>query len=481
MEKHRALRAIHFPESKVELESARRSLIYEELFYYQMALGKSRWKRKSIEKRRLKPPFNLKEKLLKKLPFPLTSDQEKVLLEIEKDLFSAHPAARLLQGEVGSGKTHVAFLACLDVIESGEQVAFMAPTELLARQHADTAAGIFEPLGVKIGFLSGSIKEKARQKLRRALAGQEIDILIGTHALFSEDIRYKKLGLVVVDEQHRFGVRQRQAILEKGNHPDLLLMTATPIPRTLTMSIYGDLELSEIRELPEGRKPVLTHLTRQGNEEKVYERVRLEVRKGRQAYFVYPLIEESGMKELKDAESMYRKLAREVFPDFRVELIHSRVPEDRQRLIMYAFTSGKVNILVATTVMEVGLNVPNATCIVIEQAERFGLSSLHQLRGRVGRGNEQSFAYLIYGRELTAEGVRRLKIIKTTNDGFEIAEEDLKIRGPGNLLGFQQAGFFKLGLADLWRDRSVFLTARKDVYELLENDPGRELLHGADR
>jgi len=472
-----ALTSIHGPESLTELEQARHTLIYEELLTYLLLLEKSLLARKSRTRIRKAagPGGALKTALLQRLGFRLTPEQSRVLAEIEADLAAPVPAARLLQGDVGSGKTLVALLAALAVIEAGEQVAFLVPTELLARQHAETAARLLEPLGVRLGFLSGKTREAGRTHLIRALEQGEIDLLIGTHALYSEDIRYQNLGLVIVDEQHRFGVRQRERLVAKGSRPDLLMMTATPIPRTLALSVFGDLDLSEIRDLPAGRRPVITHLTVEGNEAKVYERVRRELKKGRQAYFVYPLIEDSPALDLKNAESMYRRLRSEIFADFRLALIHSRVNPEQQREIMTDFARGKVDILVATSVMEVGVDIPNATCIVIEHAERFGLSNLHQLRGRVGRGSEQSYAFLIYSRELTEEGVKRLRVIKEVNDGFAISEEDLSIRGPGEFLGVRQSGFLQLGLADLVRDQSLFMVARRDARSILKGDPNLSL------
>jgi ATP-dependent DNA helicase RecG len=470
--KIQALQGIHFPESTEQLERARASLVYEELLHYQLLLGWSRLARRSVERSRSRHQGTLKAALLDRLPFSLTTDQLRSLREIEADLFSSHPSMRLLQGEVGSGKTLVALAAASSVIEAGEQVAFLAPTELLARQHGDNAAGLLEPLGVNVAFLSGNVQGARRELLLGSLRAGEIDLLVGTHALFSEGVRYKRLGLVIVDEQHRFGVQQRRSLLAKGDHPDLLLMTATPIPRTLALSAFGDLELSEIRTLPRGRKSVITHLARQGNEAKVYQRVRQEVAKGGQAYFVYPLIEESQALDLKDAERMYETLKRKVFPDLRLEVIHSRIPEEEKIRIMAGFAAGEVDILVATSVLEVGVDVAGASCIVVEHAERFGLSNLHQLRGRVGRGKRQSYAFFIYSTNLTDTGIARLKAIMNSNDGFVIAEQDLKIRGPGEFLGMKQSGFLAFGLADLVGDWDLFLLAREDAREILSKDPG---------
>jgi ATP-dependent DNA helicase RecG len=466
-----ALKAVHFPESMEQLTRARRTLVYGDLLRYQLVLGRSRLLRASVVRSRTRPGGVLKQALLDRLPFVLTADQLRVLEEIEADLFASHPGARLLQGEVGSGKTLVALASALLVIEAGEQAALMVPTELLARQHGDNAARLLEPLGVRVAFLSGSVQGTPRRMLLEGLRAGEIDLLIGTHALFSEEVVYRRLGLVIVDEQQRFGVAQRQALLAKGDHPDLLLMSATPIPRTLALSVFGQLDVSEIRAMPRGRKAVITHLARQGNEAKVYDRVRREIARGGQAYFVYPLIEESSALDLKNAERMYQKLKRGVFADLRLALIHSRVAEEQKIRIMQEFAAGGIDILVATSVLEVGVDIPRASCMVIEHAERFGLSSLHQLRGRVGRGERQSYAFLTYGKNLTESGVARLRAIMNSTNGFEIAEEDLKIRGPGEFLGQKQSGFQRIGIADLFSDWDLFLLAREDAREILSRDP----------
>ena len=470
--KSAALEAVHFPESMEQLARARKTLVYEELLHYQLALGRSRLIRASIKRVRTGHGGLLKRALLDRLPFALTADQLRVLREIEADLFGPHPGARLLQGEVGSGKTLVALASALSVIEAGEQAALLVPTELLARQHGDNAARLLEPLGVRVAFLSGNVQGAPRRLLLEGLRAGEIDLLIGTHALFSEEVQYKKLGLVIVDEQQRFGVAQRRALLAKGDHPDLLLMSATPIPRTLALSAFGEIDVSEIRTLPRGRKPVVTHLARQGKEAKVYERVRQEVARGGQAYFVYPLIEESSGLDLKDAERMYERLKRGVFADLRLALIHSRVAEEQKIRVMQEFAAGQIDILVATSVLEVGVDVPRASCMVIEHAERFGLSNLHQLRGRVGRGPRQSYAFLIYSNNLTETGIARLRAIMNATDGFEIAEQDLKIRGPGEFLGQKQSGFPRFGIADLLSDWDLFLLAREDARDILSRDPG---------
>jgi ATP-dependent DNA helicase RecG len=379
--------------------------------------------------------------------------------------------ARLIQGDVGSGKTLTAFLAACECIEAGEQAAFMAPTELLARQHADNAARLLEPAGIRIALFTGSLASRFRRELLARLEAGEIDLVIGTHALFSEDVRFRRLGLVIIDEQQRFGVLQRVALGAKGENPDMLVMTATPIPRTLAMTVFGDLEVSVIRTMPPGRRPVLTHLASIGKEEKVYSWVKKEIDAGRQAYFVYPLIAESGKMDLKDAEGMFARLS-ERFPRFRLGLIHSRLDEEKRLATMRAFVAGELDLLVATSVVEVGVDVANATCMVVEHAERFGLSALHQLRGRVGRGIHQSYAFLVYDPELTDEGKRRLKVMKENSDGFAVAEEDLRIRGPGNISGTEQAGFLRLRFADLVGDSDVMLRARDTARRIGRDDPG---------
>jgi ATP-dependent DNA helicase RecG len=467
-----ALRAIHFPESFESLQKARSYWIYKELFYLQLTLKRYKLKQAVIKKTPRTLTFNLKKSCLERLPFTLTEDQNKVLTEIEADLQATIPMARLLQGDVGCGKTLIAFLAALSVIEAGEQVALLAPTELLAGQHAEKAALFLQPLGVRLALLTGALKAEQRKLLLASLEEGKIDLLIGTHALFTDNVNYHALGLVIIDEQQRFGVAQRLKLLEKGTRPDLLLMSATPIPRSLALTAFGELDISTIYQKPQGRQPIKTHLTVQGNEAKVYNRVRLLLQAGQQAYFVYPLIEESDKLDLKHAEGMYEKLRTAVFPAFRVALIHSRISEEEKRQQMEGFVRGEIQVLVATSVVEVGMDVPNATCMVIEHAERFGLAALHQLRGRVGRGPLLSYAFLIYSEKLTEEGIRRLKIMMETTDGFRIAEEDLKIRGPGELLGLKQAGRFKLTLADIAQDTEWLFKARDDVLHLLRDDPG---------
>jgi ATP-dependent DNA helicase RecG len=471
--KAQALRAIHFPPDMDTLEQAKKTLIYEELFYLELMVGRRAMERRNAAARVIPPKAvaSLQQLLLDRLPFNLTQGQKDAVAELNRDMDSPYPMARLLQGEVGSGKTLVSFMAALKAVERGGQAVIMAPTELLARQHAENAAKLLEPLGLRIAFLTGNVKAGGRGSLLKALASGELDITVGTHALFSKDVLYKNLGLVVVDEQHRFGVLQRQAIMAKGNHPDLLMMSATPIPRTLALTVFGDLDVSVIRDLPPGRKPVRTHLAKQSSEDRVYEFIRGELAKGRQAYFVYPLIEADAEKDLKDAETMARRLAEKVFPGYRAALVHSRLDEEEKRNTMELFRSGDVRILVATSVVEVGVDVPNATCMTVEHAERFGLSALHQLRGRVGRGAEQSYCFLVYSDELTDDGKTRLKVMLENQDGFVIAEEDLKLRGPGQIIGIEQSGYLDLALANPVRDQALLERAREAAFAVLREDP----------
>jgi len=476
LSKKEAVKEIHFPSSAAELEKAKRTLIYEELFYLEVMVARRVLERKS---RKINVPANtdtqnravtpLQQRLLERLPFALTQGQSDAVAEINSDMLSNIPMARLLQGDVGSGKTLVSFLAALKAAEDGGQTAIMAPTELLARQHAENAARLLEPLGIKIAFLTGNIKAAGRKELLKNLFSGTIDIVIGTHALFSKDVVYKNLKLVVIDEQHRFGVTQRSLIMTKGENTSLLMMSATPIPRTLVLTVFGDMDVSIIKDMPPGRKQIKTHLAKESNEKKVYDFVRKELEQGRQAYFVYPLIE--GTEDIKDVMSMAERLSKEVFPGFKVAFIHSKLHEDEKKKTMDNFRNGGIKILAATSVVEVGVDVPNATCMVIEHAERFGLSALHQLRGRVGRGQEQSYCFLVYSDEYTEDAKVRLMVMLESSDGFVIAQEDLKLRGPGQITGTEQSGYLVLGIANPIRDIEELQKARADVFSILENDP----------
>ncbi|MCL1813153.1 MAG: ATP-dependent DNA helicase RecG [Treponema sp.] len=508
LKKADAVKAIHFPPSMEILEKAKSTLIYEELFYLEIMVGRrSLERRKGVTPNIISPspvPVSpLQQHLIERLPFTLTPGQEKAIKEINDEMSGSRPLARLLQGDVGSGKTLVAFLAALRAVDEGGQAAIMAPTELLARQHADNAARLLEPLGVRPAYLTGNLKYSGRTQLLKNLAAGEVDIVLGTHALFSKDVVYRNLRLVVIDEQHRFGVTQRQAIIAKGQNsqqrkttPDLIMMSATPIPRTLALTVFGDLDITVISDMPPGRKPVKTHLSKESNAQKVYDFVRKELESGRQAYFVYPLIgngsEESTNEPaadndgLKDAVSMSEKLAKKIYPQYSTALIHSKIDDEEKRKTMEAFRKGEIRILAATSVVEVGVDVPNASCMVIHHAERFGLSALHQLRGRVGRGSDQSYCFLIYSDQEDQPGInpeelseeersregKRLMVMLENSDGFVIAEKDLIFRGPGQIAGIEQSGYLKLGIADPVRDADALVRARAGAFSILETDPG---------
>ena len=477
MEKYRlmpldkALREIHFPSSDGTLKEARRALAFREVFYLQLEAKRRpqvQRKRQAIDSR----TYDAERKFIKGLPFELTSDQVKVLDEIRKDMSGSESMNRLLQGDVGSGKTLVAWVSALHAICDGAQVAFMAPTELLARQHAQVADALFRNSGVRVAFLNGEVHGKPRQILMDQLKAGNIDLLIGTHALFSKDVEYRNLRYVIIDEQHRFGVEQRRSLLEKGIEPDVLLMTATPIPRTLALTVFGNLNVSTIKTMPKGRLPVKTYLVDDSKRDDMYRAVGVEMQRGHQAYFVYPRIDDEGNSDLRDVISMYDFLSKEKYPNFRGTLIHSRLPEEEKIAILNDFSAGKLDYLVSTSVVEVGIDVPNATCMVVEHSENFGLSALHQLRGRVGRSTLQSWCFLAYEKSITEDGKKRLSVLRRTNDGFEIAEEDLKIRGPGELAGLKQSGFLHLKYADLEKDVSMMATARDEVDAILAQDPG---------
>jgi len=473
MLKSEAVKEMHFPECFENIVKAKNTLIYEELFYLEIIVTLRSFERKKkynlIENNINESLSPLQLRITERLPFKLTDGQMEAVKEINKDMLSNIPMARLLQGDVGCGKTLVSFMAALRAIEDNGQAAIMAPTELLARQHAENAARLLEPLGLQIAFLTGNIKAKGRKEVLKNLENGTIDIIVGTHALFSKDVIYKNLKLAVIDEQHRFGVTQRSLILSKGNETNLLMMSATPIPRTLALTIFGDMDVSVIKDMPPGRKQIKTHLAKESNENKVYDYIKNELEQGRQAYFVYPLIENG--EEVKDAVSMTHRLSKEIFPKYKTALIHSKLPEEEKKQIMDDFRKGEIKILAATSVVEVGVDVPNATCMVIEHAQRFGLSSLHQLRGRVGRGHDQSYCFLIYSDNLTEEGKMRLKVMLENSDGFVIAEEDLKLRGPGHFAGIEQSGYLVLGIANPIRDIEILEKAREDVLSIFENDP----------
>jgi len=471
-----ALREAHAPDASsnvVELNEGRgeahRSLAFDELFFLQLGLALKKRGVALEDGIGFQVTHRYTKELLKLLPFALTGAQRRVLSEIKADMISPHPMHRLVQGDVGCGKTLVALMAALICVENDYQVAIMAPTELLAEQHYLNIHGFCAQLGISVALLTASVKGKG-DTLERIASG-EVQIVVGTHAVIQEKVEFHRLGLGVIDEQHRFGVVQRSLLKRKGANPDILVMTATPIPRTLSMTVFGDLSLSVIDELPPGRSPVETRVAREGRRPEVYAVVRDEVGKGRQAYIIYPLVEESEKSELKAAVQMAAHLAGEVFAGLRVAVLHGRMSALEKEAVMTSFKAGETDILVATTVIEVGIDVPNATVMIIEHADRFGLSQLHQLRGRVGRGSERSRCILLTGERRSEDGARRLAVMVGSCDGFVIAEEDLKIRGPGDFLGTRQAGLPELKVADILRDGGVLEQARREAFALVEGDP----------
>ena len=467
-----ACRNIHFPRDEEALELARRRLIFEELFYLTCGMALLRTRRDEAAG----VPFAIPpvEEFLALLPFPLTGAQRRVMDEIAADVSAGPPMNRLVQGDVGSGKTMVAAYGAWLAAKNGRQCALMAPTELLAEQHFRSLAPLLEQASLRVGLLTGAVKGRARKELLAALAAGELDLLIGTHALLSEGVDYADLGLVITDEQHRFGVAQRAALSAKARRPPhVLVLSATPIPRTLSLVIYGDLDVSVIDELPPGRTPVQTFVVGEDKRQRMYGFVRKLVGEGRQAYIVCPAVEE-GEDEgagLKAAASYARSLQTEVFPDLRVGLVHGKMKPREKDAVMTAFAGGELDVLVSTTVIEVGVDVPNAALMVVENADRFGLSQLHQLRGRVGRGKHQSYCVLVTSTR-NPDSRARLKVLTKTTDGFQIAEEDLKLRGPGDFFGQRQHGLPQLRIADLAGDMRVLKEAQLAAQALLERDPG---------
>jgi ATP-dependent DNA helicase RecG len=469
-----ALHNIHFPQSPALLREAQYRLKFEELFYVQLNILRitryRQHKNGGFIFHQVGNYFN--EFYKNNLPFELTGAQKKVIKEIRRDTARGLQMNRLLQGDVGSGKTLVALMSILIALDNGYQAALMAPTEILATQHYETITGLLSNLHIEIAILTGSTSQKIRKTLFADLREGKIQILIGTHALLEPGVEFKNLGLVVIDEQHRFGVAQRARMWNKNTTPPhILIMTATPIPRTLAMTLYGDLDVSVIDELPPGRKPVKTIHLYSGKRTNLYESVRKRLQEGRQVYIVYPLIEESENLDFKNLMNGFEQ-TKELFPEYTVGMVHGKMKPSEKDAEMQRFSSGESQILVATTVIEVGVNVPNASVMIIENAERFGLSQLHQLRGRVGRGADQSFCILLTGYELGENTRRRLQIMTETNDGFLIAEEDLKLRGPGDIDGTQQSGTsFNLKIANIARDGQILSFARELAHEILEDDP----------
>jgi len=466
-----AVRQAHYPESFEKQRAARQTLALRELLLFQILVADRRNRiAKQHKAHEIQKPDQSFREWVKGLPFKLTKAQNRAVAEILEDLYRPHPMLRLMQGDVGSGKTVVAAIAMAQVARSGFQAAMMAPTEILAQQHYQTVNSLLQGSGLRIDLLTGSTPKPQRVQVLRRLVSGESGLIVGTHALISEDVEYADLALVVVDEQHRFGVSQREALMAKGKSPDLLVMTATPIPRTLALTAYGDLDLTVIDELPAGRKPVRTALRTESDRPKIYSFLREEVGKGHQVFIIYPLVEESLKLQLKAATKAYQELSEEVFPELPIGLVHGQMKRDERDEMMRRFTAGEIGILVATTVVEVGIDIPDATVILIEHAERFGLSQLHQLRGRVGRSDKKSYCILMTEMEPGNEAFQRLERFVESSDGFKIAELDLELRGPGDLLGVRQSGVPAFRVANLLTDLSLILTAREYADKLMHNE-----------
>ncbi len=473
-----ALRTVHFPGEDSDqrlLEEGRnpahRTLVFDEFFFLELGLALK--KRGVVVEPGISFSVNhtFTKPLLKLLPFSLTNAQRRVLAEIKEDMMAPHPMHRLVQGDVGCGKTLVALMAALVAVENGYQVAIMAPTEILAEQHYLNIHRWCDELGVQVALLTSSLKGKAKSEALDRVARGEAQIVVGTHAVIQEKVEFHRLGLGIVDEQHRFGVIQRGLLRKKGENPDILVMTATPIPRTLAMTVFGDLSLSVIDELPPGRTPVETRVCFESRRGQVYGIIREEVAKGHQTYVIYPLVEETEKSDLKAATQMAEHLANDIFPELRLGILHGRMKPEEKEAVMRSFKEREIDILVATTVIEVGIDVPNATVMVIEHAERFGLSQLHQLRGRVGRGSGRSRCILMTPGKLSEDGEKRLRVMEATTDGFRIAEADLEIRGPGDFLGTRQAGLPDFRVANILRDGRILEAARGEAFTVVERDP----------
>lgn len=469
-----ALHTVHFPLSLEGAHQARARLAFEEFLCMQLVLvARKVQAERFLTGRALAAPGRLREQLLAALPFTLTEGQQRAVREIRADMEQPRPMHRLLQGDVGSGKTVVAACAILDCLECGAQAAVMAPTEILALQHARTLGQHLKPLGIRVGVLTSSLSEEEKVSARAAVADGRTQLVIGTHALIQDRVVFKDLGLVVIDEQHKFGVQQRGSLYGKGTTPDVLVMTATPIPRTMAMTLYGDLDVTTIRELPRGRQEIVTRVIGEAQLAKAYGFIRSQVAKGRQAFLVYPLVEESEQLEAKAATEMFVRLQQEEFPGLALGLLHGQLPAVDKDRVMQRFRAGELNILVTTSVVEVGVDVPNASVMLVENAERFGLAQLHQLRGRIGRGEHRSYC-ILQGVPTSREAWQRLKVMERTRDGFEIAEEDFRLRGMGNLLGREQSGALVLRVGDPLRDQALLEQAREEAFRLIESDPRLE-------
>jgi ATP-dependent DNA helicase RecG len=478
VDRRAAIHDVHFPAEGTPVAQlnafrtpAHRRLIFEEFFLFQLGLVLRKRRAEADRKPRAAIVTDaIRESVRRILPFRLTGDQKKVIKEIVDDMQRPQPMNRLLQGDVGSGKTIVALMAAVVAMENGFQVAFMAPTEILAEQHFITIRRLLESSRFRIALVTGSTPAKKRREMQAELAGGSMHLVVGTHALVEDPVGFRELGLVIIDEQHRFGVLQRATLRAKGMHPDVLVMTATPIPRTLALTTYGDLDVSVMREMPPGRHPIRTTAKPESRRDEIYDFIRSELDAGRQAYIIYPLVEGSEKVDLKAATEMADHLAQEVFPQYRVGLLHGRLKPDAKERVMGAFLRGEFHILVSTTVVEVGVDVPNAAVMLVEHAERFGLSQLHQLRGRVGRGAHQSSCILLYQFPLSEDARERLKALTDTTDGFEIAERDLELRGPGDFFGTRQSGMPTLRVGDLLRDHAIMEDARREAVAALDDE-----------
>lgn len=475
MERHEAIAQVHMPVNQKLLDAARRRLKFEELLFIQLRLAKLKLNQTKLERgvvfQKVGDLFN--DFYQKHLPFELTNAQKRVVKEIRTDVARGHHMNRLIQGDVGSGKTVVAMLAALLAIDNGYQTCMMVPTEILAQQHFSTMSAMLANLPIKIELLTGSTPRSKRKKLLEDLLNGSLHFIVGTHALIEPIVQFQNLGLCIIDEQHRFGVAQRAQLWKKSTlPPHVLVMTATPIPRTLAMTLYGDLDISVIDELPPGRKPIITQWKSDARRAEVFQFMENEIKKGRQVYVVYPLIAESEALDYKDLMDGYESIVRRFpMPEYHVSIVHGQMKSDAKEYEMKQFVEGKTQIMVATTVIEVGVNVPNASIMVIESAERFGLSQLHQLRGRVGRGGDQSYCVLMTGVKVGNDSKTRLETMVRTNDGFEIAEVDLQLRGPGDLAGTQQSGALELKIADLAKDQVMLSAARELALEITDDDP----------
>jgi ATP-dependent DNA helicase RecG len=484
IDRRTALHDVHYPPEGTPVATlnafrspAHQRLIFEEFFLFQLGLVlRKRRAEADLKPRAVVITDAIRESARRVLPFKLTGDQKKAIAEIVGDMKRPQPMNRLLQGDVGSGKTIVALMAALVAMENGMQVAFMAPTEILAEQHYINIRRLLEASRFRIALLTGSTPAKKRRELQAELAGGSLHLVVGTHALVEEGVGFRELGLVVIDEQHRFGVLQRATLRAKGQHPDVLVMTATPIPRTLALTTYGDLDVSIMREMPPGRHPIRTIAKPETRRDEIYAFIRTQVDEGRQAYVIYPLVEESEKVDLRAATEMADHLAQDIFPELRVALLHGRMKQDEKDRVMHGFARGDFHILVSTTVVEVGVDVANASVMLVEHAERFGLSQLHQLRGRVGRGPHLSYCILLYQYPISEQGKERLKALTDTTDGFVIAEKDLALRGPGDFFGTRQSGLPTLRVGDLMRDHQIMEEARREAVAALDDPAHHDML-----